>query len=262
MKLHAKYYVCAILFILVVLPSCTSAPKETSDPVLDEIRVAFLQAEYERVVQLGQQLPSDEFSTVSYQKAYYYYALSNLKLSNYEEARSYLTMIKLRGKNVSFLDEIDIKIAESYLLEGKFQIARDLYQTFITNYPDSQFLSTVYYRIGKTSQKLGRFSEAQEWFTELETKYPLSFETKQLHDTDTAAIESFCVQVGSFYDYDNAKNLERTLKVGGYDASILKTRKDNALFYRVRVGSFSTRGEAQRYEQKLANEGYDTLIYP
>lgn len=61
----------------------------------------------------------------------------------------------------------------------------------------------------------------------------------------------YSIQVGAFSDYTNAKNYSSKFARMGYPTEILTTVRKNKKFFRVRVGNFSTRDEANREKTKL-----------
>lgn len=68
------------------------------------------------------------------------------------------------------------------------------------------------------------------------------------------------IQVGSFKDKDNAFRLKKGLEIKYSNIRVLKVRIKRNQFFRVQVGKFKNRSAAQQTAEKLADEGYDTLI--
>ncbi len=65
--------------------------------------------------------------------------------------------------------------------------------------------------------------------------------------------EIYWLQVGSFPNSVSADNLRASLKARGIE-SVMQTREVNGtLYYRVRIGAFSDKKEAEAYEEKLAS---------
>jgi rare lipoprotein A len=70
----------------------------------------------------------------------------------------------------------------------------------------------------------------------------------------------FTVQVGSFTSEENARRLERWLSSSRADVEIARRTIGGDTFYRVRVGNFTTRGEAQNAARTLAGHGLQVII--
>lgn len=71
---------------------------------------------------------------------------------------------------------------------------------------------------------------------------------------------SFTVQVGSFSSKANAEILYNTLAGKYENVSIEEFSTTSSTYWRVRVGKFSTREEAQKEAEKLSNAGYTVFI--
>jgi rare lipoprotein A len=80
-------------------------------------------------------------------------------------------------------------------------------------------------------------------------------EVRDISNTDLVTI-----QVGSFKDLTNATRLKIALELKYDKIYITEADIKGNRYYRVRVGTFRIRGEALRFANVLADEGYDTLI--
>jgi cell division septation protein DedD len=63
------------------------------------------------------------------------------------------------------------------------------------------------------------------------------------------------VQVNAFIHQKEANNLAQRMKTTGHDAFIVSTRVKGRTWYRVRVGRFETRGEAEKLLRTLQTKG-------
>jgi len=259
---HYFVYSCAVLIVSTSSLSCALTSSHKNNPLLYDIRVKFLQEQYQDVIRMGNDISMKRVNKKEFHRVFYYIALSHLKEHHVRAARRYFDVLIKEGKRVSFLDEVYLKHAESFALEGMYEKAYAHYSAFVKKYPDNSFLPTVFYQMGIALQKMGRFSEARSYLEKIHRLYPNSFEARLLDNTDMLSINSFTVQVGSFHDYENAQHMVNDLQKNDYESTVLVTRKDSAPLYRVRVGSFSARKDAEDFEQKLQDEGFDTLIYP
>lgn len=68
------------------------------------------------------------------------------------------------------------------------------------------------------------------------------------------------IQVGSFRDESNAKRLKMALELKYKNVYIMEVNVGSAKYYRVRVGKFSNKTDAQKMGNALADEGYNVLI--
>ncbi|MDD3087810.1 MAG: SPOR domain-containing protein, partial [Candidatus Omnitrophica bacterium] len=72
----------------------------------------------------------------------------------------------------------------------------------------------------------------------------------------------YSVQVGSFANIDNARNLVKKLNSSGYPAYFEERTQGSRRSYRVRVGKLNTRREAEELVKRLSREGHPTKIFP
>lgn len=75
-----------------------------------------------------------------------------------------------------------------------------------------------------------------------------------------ASSGTLTIQVGSFRDEFNAKRLKTALEFNYKDVYIMEANVGGAKYYRVRVGKFNNKADAQKIGNALANEGYNVLI--
>lgn len=67
---------------------------------------------------------------------------------------------------------------------------------------------------------------------------------------------SYSIQVGLFKNYQNAINLQDDLLEAGYNAQIVPMGGYTAVL----VGNFTSQEEAEKIEEKLISEGYETFL--
>ncbi len=75
-----------------------------------------------------------------------------------------------------------------------------------------------------------------------------------------ASSGTLTIQVGSFKDESNAKRLKMALELNYKNVYIIEANVGDAKYYRVRVGKFNNKADAQKIGNALANEGYNVLI--
>ncbi|KPJ78963.1 MAG: hypothetical protein AMJ54_01395 [Deltaproteobacteria bacterium SG8_13] len=70
----------------------------------------------------------------------------------------------------------------------------------------------------------------------------------------------FTFQIGAFRDRNNAENLRAKMDDKYQNAHITTYESPDGVFYRVRVGRFTTLDQARRGEEILIREGFDPII--
>ena len=65
-----------------------------------------------------------------------------------------------KNPNLNFSDQVYFKKGEIYYSLREYEFAKKSYQTFISNYPQSELVPNAYFWIGKSSQNLGENEQA------------------------------------------------------------------------------------------------------
>jgi tetratricopeptide (TPR) repeat protein len=198
---------------------------------IDKVKVNFLSGDYRQAISEGEKLISrDEYSS----ELRYFLGVSYLKEGDYQRSADYFKAVINNFKDSKFKEESRIGLADSYLLREDFSNARALYQELINENPKSKFKGQILARLSDLNTKSTNGLQC-----DLEASY-------------------YSVQVGSFSDINNAKNLTQKLVRNGYPAYM----EGNKTAYRVKVGKLKTRKLAEELSRRLAKQGYPTKICP
>ena len=258
---------------------------------LSQVEKMFMQCKYDRVVSESSKLI--DAGAHGREELFYLKGLSQMQLARFREARqTFEYMVDRYPKGKRAFDGY-IGSGDAFFLEGKYAESISSYNDALTNYPDNKNASIGYYKIGSAYHKLGSEEKAKEYFNKVKNGSPLSFESKTIpKDLGSSpgtggAVKSFLepgpsegsdaegyfyVQAGYFKSRNNAEGLTEKLKRKGYDsclsAQINPVRnseisngvKNSTTFYKVKVGRFKTRPEAEREASKLKSDGYKTRV--
>jgi len=75
-------------------------------------------------------------------------------------------------------------------------------------------------------------------------------------------VEGFVVQLAAFSDDKGANSLANKLKRTGYAAFVEPVQTSRGTLWRVRVGGYGSRAEADAAREKLKGEGYSGIVAP
>lgn len=199
-------------------------------------------------------------SKLSGDKAYYIIGLNYLRLKDSEKAREKANFIFNNFPSSRFISPAKILYADTYLIEGSYEKAKDLYLEILKSNGSSSAIA--YSRLIQCSLKSGDWQDARQFLNALEQKYPLSLEAdsaKKFFDENPLF---FTLQAGAFSNLNNAKRLIRRLKDKGFDAYLSDTRNNDKRLYRVRIGRLNTLKEANALRKQLERTGFPSRIYP
>lgn len=234
---------------------------------IDKVKVYFLSGDYKSAISEGERLLANYGNSSHLDELYYILGLSYLKDGNYLRASDIFEIILKEFKDSSYKEEAKLGLADTYFLRANFKQAQSYYKDLLGSNPDTKLKALIFYRLSQTGFKTGDIQEAKEYLGKLKDSFTLNPELRLNRDLYNIAISSsdlfYTVQVGSFSNSTNAKNLMQKLIQDGYPAYIEEaTSLDTKTIYRVRVGRSRIRQQAQELESKLSQEGYPTKIYP
>ncbi len=193
-------------------------------------------------------------------EALYYLGLSYTKIGEYAKARTYFRRILRRFPDSSFYESSMVKISDTYFLEKNYPRAKELYHEIEQRSSSDDFSPVVLLRLAQIASRQGKWDEKSKYIKRIKSKYPKSSEMKFIRVLEALG-DFFTIQVGAFSVKKNARDLTEELK-GEYSPYIVKEKKGNYLLYKVRVGRFKNRYDAQGVSSKLLDEGYPARIYP
>jgi len=283
-------YIALVMIIFSTLFTGISYAREAAEN-LPQVEKLFLQCKYERVVSESSKLI--DAGAYGREELFYLKGLSQIQLTRFREARqTFKYMVERYPKGKRAFDGY-IGIGDAFFLEGRYAESISNYNDALANYPDRKNESICFYKIGNAYQKLGSEDKAKEYFDKVKNGSPLSFESKMIskdlepssgmggavksllkpgpsEEPDTGGY--FYVQAGYFKSRNNAESLTERLKRKGYD-SYLATQinpvknseisngvKNGFTFYKVKVGRFKTRSEAEAQASKLKSDGFKTRV--
>lgn len=169
--------------------------------------------------------------------------------------------------------------ANKFYLKENYNSAFSRCTSILTKHRRSSLKDDANYLAGLCLLKLGRYSEAREYFNNVinqRSKSPLR-EDAYLSLADTYLLEKnltkaqkhkkklkesgyYTVQLGSFKKRSNASKLYRKFKKRGYSAYIIESKENGKKLYKVRIGKFKSSSKAKAFVAKLKREGYRPQI--
>ena len=86
-------------------------------------------------------------------------------------------------------------------------------------------------------------------------------ESEQRIDFSLGDSSTFRIQVGTFSERENAENVWHDLTTAGYDASISTYPDGDLVRYRVQVGTYHVRDEADSVAEEIRRMGFDAWVF-
>jgi tetratricopeptide (TPR) repeat protein len=229
---------------------------------MPDIEAAIMDKDYAKARELASGIMKDSNSPAERTEAQYYYGLAQLRLGQYDEARSSFQNVMDTHPAQDIYDKSALSLIEGFYMAGQYTDALQSSKELLKKSPQSSFLSLIYLKVSGADLKLMRWEDANEYLNKIITEFPHSPEApiaRQLLEEK----QYFAVQVGSFLDKGRALSLIDDLKGNGQYAYVVETSgSDGQTYYRVRVGQMSSLTQAEELKKSLDKLGYPTLIYP
>jgi len=229
---------------------------------LDTLKTYFLGGDYKAAITEGERIMADAEEAPDLDELYYILGVSYLKDGNYLRASDIFEIILKEFKGSVFSPDAKLGLGDTYFLRQDYVKAKAHYQELLNESDNGRLLPLVYQRLGQCALKLGETDEAKSYLATMQQKYPGYLQMDESGAANPASVNFYAVQVGSFSKKKNAENLTQKLAGNGYPAYAEEAAARGIVSYRVRVGKFNSRKEAQEMESKLAQEGYPAKICP
>jgi len=239
------------LLIAIIFFSCNAFAD------MDQAELLLLKSDYDAAIRNCDLAISMKSASAG---AYYSKGVAMLKKSKYKDAEMLFNKIVADFSGSDFRDISLVRLGDISFYEGDFDAAIGRYRKLQEEYPQSELMAEVVYRLGKSCIKANRMPEARFYFQKLQRDFPMSFESKLIDELDDSEFV-YSVQVGCFSRYENAEKLVDKLKLAGFDAYV--SEKDSqSVFYRVRVGKFKTPDESRICKEAVEKKGYKARLCP
>ena len=190
----------------------------------------------------------------------YFLGLAYIKLGDYTNARVYLSKLLKRFPDSQFYEEGLLKFADTYFLYKNYTTAKDLYEKILKKHPTFNFLPTVYLRLAQIASKEGEWDDKKKYLQKIRIRFPKSPEIQLVEVLENYG-DYFTIQVGAFSKQKNALSLREELE-DKYPTYVVHDKRGSLDIYKVKVGKYRERTEADSVYQQLRKQGYPARIYP
>jgi len=232
-----------LTFFVVIIPTSAFALS------LSDVQKDYLYGNYEEAISKAENL--NETPDVLY-----FLGLAHIKMGNYSIAREYLRKIIKKDSRSKFYGQALVKLADTYFLQEKLDKAYQLFSEIKLCSMNLSNMPVVILRLAQISSRQGNFNNKRKYIKLLKEQYPQSAEIKYADILENYG-DFFTVQVGAFIEKRNALALVKEFQ-DSYDIYIDKSQN----IFKVRVGKYSSRSQAQNVTLEFLDKGYPARIYP
>ncbi len=222
---------------------------------INELKEDFLRGDYKAAIKEGEKLMASPDQPKDIRELYYLLGLSYMKDGNYLRSSDIFEILINEYPGEPFRKEAMLGLGDVYMLSGNPQKAREWYTSLLSYDQNGKFKTIVQERLGKISINEGDTAAAQRFLKDVPPSVVKS-------EFDIQGIDGYAVQVGCFSRQANAKRLTERLLAKEYRAYILTDTSGTDTLYRVRVGPYQERSQAELTKRKLVENGYPAKIIP
>ena len=147
-------------FLIFVLWLCCCG---FSGDALTQIKSAILQKDYEKSLKLAGELITSDPQSPQIPEVYYYEGLSRLHLGSYLAARTSFYKVVELSTSQKLKDKAYLNIIDTHSLEKEYAEAFNVAQKLLRVSPKSDYLSSVYLRMARSSLRQAHWLDAKKY---------------------------------------------------------------------------------------------------
>lgn len=223
------------------------------------IEQALISKNYNQAIRLAEKYLNSNTSDKS--KILFLLAEAYIGNANLVKAREALRSLYKQFPDSMYAKKAILRIADSYYLEYNYAQARKIYKRFLEKYNEDEFLPYAYLKLIYCEEKLGHWDAKRYYMKVLKDNYSKSIEATKLDELERRGFH-FVIQVGAFVDKKNALKLVRALQKDGESPDLVVEKQNGKRFYKVRIGEFEGRNNAESKLEDLLAKGYPARIFP
>jgi tetratricopeptide (TPR) repeat protein len=203
---------------------------------LDKMRSCLLNNDYQAGINEGERLLSNtRANEQGLDELYYLLGLSYLKQGNYLRASDIFEIIIREFRNSRFSEASRIGLGDAYFVKGDYLKAEGVYNGLLSSAARTKYKAGLYYRLSQTAGRLGSSQQEKAYLEKLRSEFPHSPES--LGKVELSSLP---------------QPMETEVAVPAAGSA--------GFTYTVQVGAFSTRSNAQRLVEALKRKGYSAYI--
>ena len=188
---------------------------------LDTMKVYFLSADYKAAILEGEKLLAGAKDSSGLDELYYLLGLSYLKDGNYLRASDIFEIMLYEIKPNRFKEEAKLALGDTYLLRKDPGKAQEYYLALLQANPVTKLRAQLYYRLSKTGFDTGNTQQGAQYREKLKKEFPSDIEA-----------------------------------LTNQDICYIDKNTSSGTFYTVQVGYFANPSNARNLTQELASKGY------
>jgi tetratricopeptide (TPR) repeat protein len=141
---------------------------------LNNLRNYFLNGNYKICISEGEKILAQSGSRKGLDEVYYILGLSYLKEGNFLRASDIFEIVLNEYRDSKFKDEAALGLGDSYFMKGDYSRALSIYRKLLKDRPRTKLKPAVYYRLSEIGKRTGDRQNQQFYQEKLKKEFPLS----------------------------------------------------------------------------------------
>ncbi|MCX5708121.1 MAG: SPOR domain-containing protein [Candidatus Omnitrophica bacterium] len=141
---------------------------------LDNLRNYFLNANYSACIKEGENVLAQSSSHKGLDEVYYILGLSYLKEGNYLRASDIFEIVLNEYRDSKFKDEAKLGLGDSYFMKGDYSKAQSIYRELLKHRPQTKLKPAVYYRLSEVGKRTNNRDKHQFYLAKLKNEFSQS----------------------------------------------------------------------------------------
>jgi len=208
---------------------------------LGKIRQSYISGDYKAAIKEGEKMMAhSSHNQPGLDELYYILGLSYLKDGNYLRASDIFEIIINEFKSSLFINEAKMGLADVDYFKADYQAAERKYLELLDSKPAQSLKAQLYYRLSEASAKLGKIEETKLYQEKLKKEVPLNMEPKLVEPV--VIIKPPAAVDPAAADVSSVIN------------------NSHEIYYSVQVGFFSNSVNAGNLSAELIKKGYPSFV--
>lgn len=191
---------------------------------LETLKVCFLAGDYKAAITEGEKILASVKESRQLDELYYILGLSYMKDGNYLRASDIFEIILNEFHDSRLREQAQLGLADTLFLREDFVRAQNDYEELLKRDQNTHLKAQLFYRLSKLGFRTGDTETGKEYAQKLKNEFP--------HNSESEFAADFCPI----------------------------PRSASEMYYSVQVGAFSEKKNADTLTQKLLQKGYPAFI--
>jgi len=209
---------------------------------LAKLKGSYIAGDYKAAIKEGEKIMAvSSHNQAGLDELYYILGLSYLKDGNYLRASDIFEIVINEFKSSNFVNEAKMGMADVYYFKGEYASAENKYKDLLNVKSTENLKAQLYYRLSEVAVKLGKSDEVRTYQEKLKKESPLNMEPKLIEPVAIAKSSPVVVET----------------------APVVASAPENqasVILYSVQVGSFTSNENARNLSAELNKKSYAAFV--